>query len=1334
MFRVLFLSGAPALSDFRIAKQLGALKPLGVKGLQARFRYFVELSGDLSDDDLAFLGELLQAEPHEPEQPAVLVTPRLGTVSPWSSKATDIVTNCGLAAISRVERGVSWGVTWKRSSAQDLNAVLPLLHDRMTESVLLDEAEAEKLFHHVSPPPFKTVDVLKGGKRALNKANRDWGLALSPDEIDYLVENFAKAGRNPTDVELMMFAQANSEHCRHKIFNADWVIDGKRQDESLFGMIRHTHTLRPQGTLSAYTDNASVIEGATIGRFYPDGKGAYGFHTEPTHILMKVETHNHPTAISPFPGAATGSGGEIRDEGATGQGSKPKAGLCGFTVSNLRIPGGELPWEKDHGKPGRIVSALDIMIEGPLGAAAFNNEFGRPNLTGYFRTFEMDTPDGQVRGYHKPIMLAGGVGNIHEDHIHKQHFKPGTLLIQLGGPGLLIGLGGGAASSMGAGSNVEALDFDSVQRGNPEIQRRAQEVIDRCWQMGEANPILSVHDVGAGGISNAMPELAHGAGLGAKFELRDVPSLEPGMSPREIWSNEAQERYVLAIAPESLELFQQICERERCPFAVVGKATRKNQLVVEDRHFRNKPVDMPMEVLLGKPPKMTRNVKHVAPVLLPFTAEGLDLKEAVYRVLRHPAVANKTFLITIGDRTVGGYTARDQFVGPWQMPVADVAVTTLGYDTNLGEAMALGERSPIALIDGPASGRMAIGESITNLAAAVVNDIADIRLSANWMCAAGHPGEDASLYDTVRAVGKELCPALGISIPVGKDSMSMATRWEEDGEKKAVVAPLSLIVTAFAPVTDARRTLTPQLRTDCGDTDLILLDLGRGHNRLGGSILGQVYGELGDVCPDVDDPARLKRFFALIQRLNREGKLLAYHDRGDGGLFATVAEMAFAGRCGVDLDVDELRYHRLHDDIMEDVADAPDPHEPYTSRLFGILFNEELGAVIQVRRKDTGDIINAFIDADLRDEFYVIGQPNKKDRLRILREGKAVFDEKREDLLAAWSETTWRMQRLRDNPACADEEFKGLTDKKNPGLHAKLTFDPSEDITQLLSPASGGEGRTLAAQVSHVPSPHPLPRGGRGSKPKVAILREQGVNGQVEMAAAFHKAGFTPVDVHMSDILSGRVKLNGFRGLAACGGFSYGDVLGAGGGWAASILHNKRARDEFEAFFNRDDSFALGVCNGCQMMSRLKDIIPGAEHWPRFERNLSEQFEARFVMVEVPETPSILFDGMAGSRLPIVVAHGEGRTVFDSKVQRQSAEVCLRYVDNRGRKTEVYPLNPNGSPKGITGLTTPDGRFTIMMPHPERVFRAVQHSWRPDAWGEDGPWLRLFRNARRWVG
>jgi phosphoribosylformylglycinamidine synthase len=1312
MSEMITLRGRPALSAFRIEKLLERIRPLGVAQAKAEYRYFVELAAPLAEADLAFLCGLLQAEPHAPESGGILVVPRLGTVSPWSSKATDIAHNCDLTSVARVEHGLAWQLLDRRGKpvkAEVAQACLAFLHDRMTESVLADAAEAARLFQHVAPQPLQSVDIRKGGRKALQRANAEWGLALSPDEIDYLVENFRKAGRNPTDVELMMFAQANSEHCRHKIFNADWIIDGQRQAESLFGMIRHTHAVRPQATLSAYSDNASVIAGARIDRFYPDADQVYRFHSEPTHILMKVETHNHPTAIAPFAGAATGSGGEIRDEGATGQGSKPKAGLAGFSVSNLRIPGCEQPWERDHGKPERIVSALQIMLEGPIGAAAFNNEFGRPNLTGYFRTLELETPDGQVRGYHKPIMLAGGLGNIREDHVFKKEFAPGTLLIQLGGPGMLIGLGGGAASSLGSGSNVEALDFDSVQRGNPEIQRRAQEVIDRCWQLGEQNPILSIHDVGAGGLSNAMPELAHGAGLGAKFELRAVPSEEPGMAPKEIWCNEAQERYVLAIAPASLPLFAALCERERCPYAVVGKATRKGQLVVTDSHFRNSPVDMPMDVLLGKPPRMTRDVKHVVPRLKPFTAEGLDLREACYRVLRHPAVANKSFLITIGDRTVGGFTARDQFVGPWQMPVADCAVTTLGYDTQLGEAMALGERTPLALIDPAASGRMAVAEAVMNLAAAAVADISDIRLSANWMAAAGHPGEDAALYDTVRAVAKQLCPQLGISIPVGKDSMSMRTSWEQDGEQRAVVAPLSLIVTAFAPTPDARCTLTPQLRTDQGDTDLILIDLGEGNNRLGGSILAQVYGELGDACPDLDVPERLKGFFAVLQALNRDGKVLAYHDRADGGLFATLCEMAFAGRVGVDLDVDELRYHRLHDDIMLDVEGAPEPHEPYTSRLFGILFNEELGAVLQVRKADTKAVLERCIQAGLRDEFFVIGHLNRKDRIRVLREGKPVFDEARSDLLAAWSETTWQMQRLRDNPACADQEYAAHADTRNPGLSARLSFDLNEDVA--------------APYVKK-----------KRAQPKVAILREQGVNGEVEMAAAFARAGFTPVDVHMSDILSGRVGLKGFKGLAACGGFSYGDVLGAGGGWAASILHNPRARDDFEAFFQRADSFALGVCNGCQMMSRLAAIIPGAEDWPRFERNLSEQFEARFALVEVPESSSILFTGMAGSRLPIVVAHGEGRAVFKSQAQQKRALTALRYVDNRGRATEAYPANPNGSPRGITGLTTPDGRFTIMMPHPERVFRAVQHSWRPDDWQEDGPWLRLFRNARKWVG
>ncbi|MCX7672197.1 MAG: phosphoribosylformylglycinamidine synthase [Thiobacillaceae bacterium] len=1312
MPEILFLRGGPALSDFRLSKLLERLQPLGVRHIEAQLRYFVELEAGLAAREVDLLARLLHAEAHPPQEQALLVTPRLGTVSPWSSKATDIARNCGLSGVRRIERGVAWQLRGARNARLDpavLHAAAALLHDRMTESVLWDERQATQLFTHYPAQPLATVDILAGGREALAAANAEWGLALSEDEIDYLYAHFQRAGRNPTDVELMMFAQANSEHCRHKIFNAAWVIDGEPQSVSLFDLIRRTHAARPQGTLSAYADNAAVIEGRQIERFFVDADGVYRWHVEPTHILMKVETHNHPTAISPFPGAATGAGGEIRDEGATGRGARPKAALTGFSVSHLRIPDALRPWEaEDYGRPDRIASALAIMLEGPIGAAAFNNEFGRPNLAGYFRDFELHTPDGQVRGYHKPIMLAGGIGNIRALHIDKQRFPAGTLFVQLGGPGLLIGLGGGAASSLAAGVNAEALDFDSVQRGNPEMQRRAQEVIDRCWALGADNPILSIHDVGAGGLSNALPELAHGAGLGGRFELRDIPIEEPGMSPREIWCNEAQERYVLAIAPQHLERFAALCARERCPFAVVGEATADGRLTVTDRLFGNRPVDMELAVLLGKPPRMTRNAERLRPRLTPFSAEGLELKEACYRVLRHPTVAAKTFLITIGDRTVGGYTARDQMVGPWQMPVADCAVTTLGHATYAGEAMALGERTPLALIHPAASGRMAVAEAIMNLAAARIERLTDIRLSANWMAAAGHPGEDAALYDTVRAVS-EFCIALGVSIPVGKDSLSMRTTWQEEGRQKMVTAPLSLIVSAFAPTPDARATLTPQLRTDCGETDLILIDLGEGNNRLGGSILAQVHGALGDACPDVDVPQRLIAFFATLQRLNAEGRILAYHDRSDGGLFVTLCEMAFAGRTGIDVDVDELRYHRLHEDIRLSVEDAPEPHEPYTSRLFGILFNEELGAVLQVRRRDTAHVLQAFIEAGLRDEFYVIGSLNRRDRIRILREGRPVFDEARVDLLAAWWETSWRMQRLRDNPACADQEYEALHDARDPGLHARLTFDPGEDVA--------------APYVRKATA-----------RPRVAILREQGVNGQLEMAAAFDLAGFTAVDVHMSDILAGRVRLTEFNGLAACGGFSYGDVLGAGGGWAATILHHARAREQFAAFFHRPDTFALGVCNGCQMLARLKTLIPGAEDWPRFERNLSEQFEARLVMVEVPDNPSILFTGMAGSRLPIVVAHGEGRAVFDTPAQQRRARVCLRYVDNRGRVTERYPANPNGSPRGITGLTTPDGRFTILMPHPERLFRSVQYSWRPEGWGEEGPWLRLFRNARAWLG
>jgi phosphoribosylformylglycinamidine synthase len=1140
---------------------------------------------------------------------------------------------------------------------------------------------------------LSSVNVLKGGSKALEQANREMGLALSADEIGYLVENFKKLKRNPTDVELMMFAQANSEHCRHKIFNADWVIDGQVQDMSLFGMIRNTHKVSPQGTVVAYSDNSSVIEGARVERFYPRPDGGYAFSDELVHTLMKVETHNHPTAIAPFAGAATGSGGEIRDEGATGTGSRPKAGLTGFSVSNLNIPGFAQPWETPYGKPSRIVTALQIILDGPLGGAAFNNEFGRPNLTGYFRTFE-ENVSGEMRGYHKPIMLAGGVGNISSLHTHKHDLPVGALVVHLGGPGMLIGLGGGAASSMDTGSNAENLDFDSVQRGNPEMQRRAQEVIDRCWQLGAENPILSIHDVGAGGMSNALPELVHGGGRGARFELRKIPLDETGMSPKQIWCNESQERYVLAIAPERLEQFRAFCERERCPFAVVGIATEDDQLVVHDAEFNNDSVNMPLSVLLGKPPKMTRDVTREIPRLSACDIGKIELHDAVGRVLRLPSVANKTFLISIGDRTVGGMTARDQMVGPWQVPVADVAVTLMGFNTHQAEAFALGERTPLALVNAPASGRMAVGEALTNIAAARIEKIGDIKLSANWMAAAGHHGEDAALFDTVRAVGMELCPQLGIGIPVGKDSMSMKTVWKEGKEDKSVTAPLSLIITAFAPCPDARDTLTPLLSADL-DTTLLLIDLGQGKNRMGGSALAQVYKQVGDVAPDVDDAAVLKAYFELIQKLNAAGTLLSYHDRSDGGAFVTLCEMSFASHVGLNIHLEEQ-----HGDTLR------------------ALFNEELGAVVQVRNRDVKHVLQLATEAGLK-SVRKIATLNETGMIIVTRGGEEIYAESGATLQRIWSETTYQMQKLRDNPVCAQQEFDRLLDVADPGLHVKLSYDPNE------APA------TFRAVLDPLSSAL-IPR----ARPKIAILREQGVNGQVEMAAAFDRAGFASVDVHMSDIISGRVKLADFKGVAACGGFSYGDVLGAGEGWAKSILLNTRVRDEFEAFFKRDDTFALGVCNGCQMMSKLHEIIPGATHWAHFARNRSEQFEARFVMVEVQKSPSILFDGMAGSRMPIVVSHGEGYADFGNAAKLQAAQplVSLRYVDHRGNATEIYPLNPNGSPQGITGLTTPDGRFSIMMPHPERVFRAVQNSWYPRDWQENGAWLKMFQNARKWVG
>ena len=1283
---MLTLRGAPALSEFRTQRILSSLQQVdsGVKAVYAEFVHFVDNSADLDEKQLNVLAQLLHYGPTAPVQPTdgelYLVVPRPGTISPWSSKATDIAQNAGLKQVDRVERGVAYYVV---GGARE--KLLPLLHDRMVEAVFANLDDAAQLFVHEEPRPQTSVDILGGGRKALEEANVSLGLALAEDEIDYLVDSFKELGRNPVDVELMMFAQANSEHCRHKIFNASWTLDGNDMPNSLFGMIKNTYEQGGEDVLSAYADNASVIKGAQAGRFYPNPETkAYGYSQEDIHILMKVETHNHPTAIAPFPGAGTGSGGEIRDEGAVGKGSKPKVGLTGFTVSNLQIPEYIQPWEKDYGKPNRIVTALDIMLEGPIGGAAFNNEFGRPNICGYFRTFE-ENFDGERRGYHKPIMLAGGYGNIKGEHVDQDEFSAGAKLVALGGPAMLIGLGGGAASSMTSGSSSEDLDFASVQRQNPEIERRCQEVIDQCWQLGEQNPIAFIHDVGAGGFSNAFPELAKDGGCGANFELRNINNDEPGMSPLEIWCNEAQERYVMAIMPEDLARFEAICERERCPYAVVGESTSDQHIVLNDTHFDTKPVDLPMSVLFGKPPKMHRTAEIRSYTTAAFETADINVYEAAERVIQHPTVASKSFLITIGDRSVTGQVVRDQFVGPWQVPVADCAVTTQAYDTYAGEAMSMGERTPLALLDGPASGRMAIGESLTNIASTRIEKLSDVKLSANWMCAAGHPGEDEKLYRTVEAIGMELCPELGITIPVGKDSMSMRTAWNDGGEDKAVTAPLSLVISAFAPVTDVRKTVTPQLRTDLGNTDLLIVDLGNGKNRMGASILAQVYNQIGDEVADVDSASQLKGFFDAMQASLEADQVIAYHDRSDGGLFATIAEMAFAGHCGVDINIDELG------------SDA-----------VAALFNEELGAVLQVRRDDTDAVLKRFADAGV--SVSKLGWLNNHDSVRIEANGEVIFEEDRAILQSLWSETSYRMAALRDNAECAKEEFDQVT-QVNPGLGVKLSFDVNEDVA--------------------------APYINSGVRPDVAVLREQGVNGHVEMAAAFDRAGFNAIDVHMSDILSGRANLKDFKGLVACGGFSYGDVLGAGEGWAKTILFNPKARDQFQSFFHRNDTFSLGVCNGCQMMSNLKDLVPGADHWPRFVRNESEQFEARFSLVGIEESPSVLFKGMAGSYMPVAVAHGEGRAEFASEADldtcHHSGLVSMRYLDNHKQLTETYPANPNGSPLGITSVTSEDGRATIMMPHPERIFRAVNNSWCPDEWQEDSGWMRLFRNARVFV-
>ena len=1330
-----FFDGGNAVSDFKVQQLLPRLAGISDKitGLSARFVHLASFDAEPDAATVQRLGELLTyGEPatdtHLKLQadgaPALLVMPRLGTVSPWASKATDIAHNCGLT-LHRVERLVEYRLDLKTGllgkkpslSTEQLQAVAALLHDRMTESVTTERDQARALFTELQAAPMEHVDVLGGGRAALEQANTAWGLALADDEIDYLVKAFQGLGRNPTDVELMMFAQANSEHCRHKIFNAQFTIDGALQDKSLFGMIRHTHQTSPQHTVVAYSDNASIMEGHAVQRFVArfDGQGLPVYQTEPAthHVLMKVETHNHPTAISPFPGASTGAGGEIRDEGATGRGSKPKAGLTGFTVGKLWGGLGDQP----GGKPEHIASPLQIMTEGPLGGAAFNNEFGRPNLLGYFREYEQ-VVDGVQRGYHKPIMIAGGLGSIDATQTKKIEFPAGTLLIQLGGPGMKIGMGGGAASSMATGTNAASLDFDSVQRGNPEIERRAQEVINHCWQQGEKNPILAIHDVGAGGLSNAFPEITNDAGRGARFDLRAVPLEESGLAPKEIWCNESQERYVLAIAPESLDTFRAFCERERCPFAVVGVATDERQLQLVDEGHES-PVDMPMDVLLGKPPKMHRDVKTVARQSPAIDLTGVDLQKAVIDVLSHPTVASKRFLVTIGDRTVGGLSHRDQMVGPWQVPVADCAVTLADHTGFAGEAMSMGERTPLAATYAAASGRMAVAEAITNLLAAPF-ELSRVKLSANWMAACGEPGEDAALYETVKAVGMELCPALGISIPVGKDSLSMRTQWQQDGNTRKVTAPVSLIVSAFASLPDVRGTLTPQLDRDTEDTTLVLIDLGKGRARMGGSILAQTLGHPGGDVPDLDDPQDLISLVNAVNALRAQGRVLAYHDRSDGGLLAAVAEMAFAGQVGVAINVDLLVTEGDGiSDSRAEYGDAKNWSQQVSARreelTLKALFNEELGVVLQVRTAERNEVMQVLREHGLSKHSHFIGKTRPqastievgKGQLQVWRDTKAVFSASLSDLQQVWDSVSWKINQQRDNPACADAEHAAAGDPADPGLHTHLSFDPAEDV---------------AAPFLNL------------ARPRVAILREQGVNSHVEMAYAFTQAGFEAFDVHMTDLQTGRAKLGDFKGVVACGGFSYGDTLGAGIGWARSITFNPVLSEQFQAFFGRSDTFGLGVCNGCQMFAELADIIPGAQAWPRFTTNQSERFEARLSLVEVLDSPSLFLQGMAGTRLPIAVAHGEGYANFRHRGNPAQAIAAMRFVDNTGAATERYPFNPNGSPGGLTAVTTADGRFTAMMPHPERVFRNVQMSWTDQDPSAFSGWMRLWRNARRWVG
>lgn len=1323
----IILQGRQAFSDFRLTALQNALNTaapeLAIDSIDAVEVYFIESTNVLDDQSTERAFALLAANQHFEREGGFFVTPRKGTISPWSSKATDIFHNCAIEGIARVERGIHFRLTAKDGivlGIENLGLAVLTLHDRMTEAVYDDVSD---FFRHFEPSELRTVPLMAEGPAAFDKANIDWGLAMSPPEIDYLVKAYQTMERDPTDAELVMFSQVNSEHCRHKIFNADWIVDGEKSERSLFNMIRNTHKLNPEGTLSAYADNCGVIPGSAADWWEVDQQGTsktYRKTPSQLDILCKVETHNHPTAISPFPGAATGVGGEIRDEGATGIGGRPKAGISAFMVSNLEVPGYTQPWEKSIAEhPKRMASPLDIMIEGPIGGAAFGNEFGRPQLCGMFRTLQLEH-NGQHRGYHKPIMVAGGMGNMKREHVDKKPIPPTALILQLGGPAMKIGLGGGAASSIGAGSQSEALDFDSVQRGNPEMERRCQQVIDGCIALGADNPMLSIHDIGAGGLSNGLPELVEATG--GRFHLRNIHNEDSSMSPMEIWCNESQERYVMAVMPDRIEAFKALCERERCPLAIVGEATDDGQIVLEDSHFENNPIDMEMGVLLGKTPKILKDCTRLVEDHAELDTSAIELVDAVDRVLRFPAVANKNFLITIADRSITGMVARDQMVGPWQTPVADVAVTATSMDTYTGEAMAMGERTPIAILNAAASGRISIGECLTNIASAYVGKIGNIKLSANWMVAAGEAGEDANLYDTVKAVGMELCPALGICIPVGKDSMSMRTSWKDsDGNDQKQVSPLSLMVTGFSSVEDVRKTATPDLKST--DSALLLLDLGNGKNRLGGSTLAQVYNQIGNATPDLDDPEKFVGFFNAVQELLANDLVLSYHDRGDGGLLATLAEMAIAGRKGMHIILDLL------------VATSTTPDA------LPILFSEELGAVVEIEKAKIPEVMLLLAKHGISDITRLIGNTTAEQTLTIDFNNETIYSESVTTLNRAWSELSFHMQAKRDNPACAREEYNALLDESNKGTIIKPTFDPDASFNvgaQLDAPVPSESAAPESTFIPELSTSHS--RLSTKDRPKMAVFREQGINGHNEMAFAFDRAGFEAIDVHMTDLLSGKVDLADFAGLVACGGFSYGDVLGAGSGWAKSVLYNPKLKTMFTTFFEREDSFTLGVCNGCQMISQLKDIIPGAEHWPQFKRNRSEQFEARYANVEVMESPSIFFKGMEGSLLPIPVAHGEGRADFN---QTGDFEKCLtgdlismRYIDGQGEPTEVYPANPNGSPAGTTAFTSTDGRATIMMPHPERLFRSVQMSYRAPATfeGESGPWMRMFQNARSYVG